>query len=354
MVVQQLTVLLHASLDPYNTTEEMAITWERVVMDWTNAKFVYKGDLNIYVRTASKYDDVQLLKIPNLKLILNMEWVCLGNPNDHHNVIYCAPDKIPEYSSNQVHDSFRAFRSQNVNLSIQMETKPTNNSTNNCPILLLYGSTLRWIESLKLILSGVTRPTKRGRIFNNIRPRKIQLSRHYKKIHLLVGLHKFQVCYWMSFAMQRGCELIGGRLSSCSEHNLALHAIDDGLKHRPKAEWSIVYMNSDLDDSEIWLKSALHDENDLNETLTLRQTVEKCYCLSVAKVSYGRETVLKQTERNKDAPTHRLVVYDLRGAWTKSNRNVAFALFDTFMKNKVLSSYSFVKYLLIIVYRFSV
>ncbi|CAG9838728.1 unnamed protein product [Diabrotica balteata] len=331
MVVQQLTVLLHGSLDPYNTTEEMALTWEKVVMDWTNAKFVYKGDLNVYVRTASKYDDVQLLKLPNLKLILGIEWVCLGNPNDHHSVVQCAPDKVPEYSSNQVHDSFRAFRSQNVNLSIVLETRPVPNEPNSCPILLLYGSTLRWIESLKLILSGVTRPTKRGRIFNNLRPRKIQLSRHYKRVHLLMGLHKFQVCYWMSFAMQRGCELFGGRLSSSSEHTLSLVAIDDGLKHRPKAEWSVVYMNSELNDFEIWLKSALHDEMEL-ELPSPRQPVEKCYCLSVAKVSYGRETVLPNHERNKDVPTHRLVVYDLRGAWTKSNRNVAFALFDTFMK----------------------
>ncbi|XP_074027559.1 bridge-like lipid transfer protein family member hobbit isoform X2 [Leptinotarsa decemlineata] len=331
MVVEQLTVLLHASLDPYNTTEEMALTWEKVIMDWTNAKFVYKGDLNIFVRTASKYDDVQLLKMPNLKLILGINWVCLGHPNDHHSVIQCAPDKVPEYSSNQVHDSFRAFRSQNVNLSIVLETRPVPNEPNNCPILLLYGSTLRWIESLKLILSGVTRPTKRGRIFNNVRPRKIQLSRHYKKVHLLIGLHKFQVCYWMSFSMQRGSELFGGRLSSSSEHTLSLVNIDDGLKHRPKAEWSVVYMNSELSDFEMWLKSALHDEQDV-EVPTPRQPVEKCFCLSVAKVSYGRETVVPSQERNKDIPTHRLVVHDLRGAWTKSNRNVAFALFDTFMK----------------------
>ncbi|CAG9863492.1 unnamed protein product [Phyllotreta striolata] len=331
MVVQQLTVLLHGSLDPYNTTEEMALTWEKVVMDWTNAKFVYKGDLNVYVRTASKYDDVQLLKLPNLKLILGIQWQCLGNPNDHHSVVQCAPDKVPEYSSNQVHDSFRAFRSQNVNLSIVLETRPVPNEPNSCPILLLYGSTLRWIESLKLILSGVTRPTKRGRIFNNLRPRKTQLSRHYKKIHLLMHLHKFQVCYWMSFSMQRGCELFGGRLSSSAEHTLSLVGVDDGLKHRPKAEWSVVYMNSELNDFEIWLKSALHDEMEL-ELPAPRQPVEKCYCLSVAKVSYGRETIVHGQERNKDVPTHRLVVYDLKGAWTKSNRNVAFALFDTFMK----------------------
>lgn len=183
------------------------------------------------MRTASKYDDCQLLHLPNLKLILGIKWNCLSDPNDHHNVVQCAPDKIPEYSSNQVsgqydvpdgiyitsscssfyfqvHDSFRAFRSQNVSLNIVLETRPPTpqhpSVSFDNPTLVLYGSTLRWIENLKLILSGVTRPTKRGRIFANVRPRKIQLSRHYKKVHLIVGLHKFQVCYWLSYAMQRG------------------------------------------------------------------------------------------------------------------------------------------------------
>lgn len=73
-----------------------------VIIKFFLAKFVYKGDLNIFVRTASKYDDVQLLKLPNLKLILGIHWVCLGNPNDHHSVVQCAADKVPEYSSNQV------------------------------------------------------------------------------------------------------------------------------------------------------------------------------------------------------------------------------------------------------------
>lgn len=40
MVVEQLTVLLHASLDPYNTTEEMELTWHQVVMDWTNGSII--------------------------------------------------------------------------------------------------------------------------------------------------------------------------------------------------------------------------------------------------------------------------------------------------------------------------
>lgn len=36
MYVRQLTFLLHASLDPYNTTEEMEVTWSNLEMDWTN------------------------------------------------------------------------------------------------------------------------------------------------------------------------------------------------------------------------------------------------------------------------------------------------------------------------------
>nr|CAD7259627.1 unnamed protein product [Timema shepardi] len=348
MFMHQMTVLLHASLDPYNTTEEMELTWSDVAMDWTNAKVVFKGELNVYVRTASKYDDCRMLHLPNLKLSTKLNWMCLADPNDHHSVMPCAPDKLPEYSSNQEHDSFRAFRSQQLDVNISLETKPNVSRGSpelDCPVALLYGSTLRWFENLKLILSGVTRPTRRGAVFHNFRPRKIQLSRHYKRIHLLLGLHRYQVYYWMSFAMQRGFELLGGRISSCSEHTLNIVSVVGGLKHRPRAEWSIVYMNCDLNDAEIWLKSALQEEPG-KEVVSLRQPVEKCYCLSVGKVSYGRETTLprhgdllntsEKAGGSRDTPTHRLVVYDLKGAWTKSNRDVAFALFDAFMKTKQL------------------
>lgn len=72
------------------------------------------------------------------------------------------------------------------------------------------------------------------------------------------------------------------------------------------------------------------------------QPVEKCFCLSVDSVSYGRAPVRgwhdsNQANRDINTPTHQLVVRDLKGAWTESNRDVAFALFDTFMKNKVFN-----------------
>lgn len=39
MCVAQMTVLLHASLDPYNTTEEMELTWTNLALDWTSGKY---------------------------------------------------------------------------------------------------------------------------------------------------------------------------------------------------------------------------------------------------------------------------------------------------------------------------
>lgn len=356
MIAKQFTVLLHASLDPYNTTEEMELSWHNCGIVWTNAKWMFKGELTVCVRTASRYDDCRLLHFPNLKLTLKLNWICLANPNDHHAVIPCAPDKLPEYSSNQVHDSFRAFRSQNLNVWISFETKPVQGQPQidyDLPNLVLYGSTLRWFESLKLILSGITRPTRRGPVFNNVRPRKKQLSRHYRKAHLQMSLHKFQVLYWMSHALHRGFELNGGRVTFSSEHTLSLHPIDDGLVHRPRADWATMYMNCELNDAEIWLKSILSSEkiaassSEENITNPDSMKIVKFYFLSLAKVSYGREASIPTVPVNsgggadpkqKDTPVHKLVVYDLKGAWTKNNRDVAFALFDSFMKSQKLKN----------------
>lgn len=83
-----------------------------------------------------------------------------------------------------------------------------------------------------MILSGVTRLTRRGVLFSNTKPRKPQLSRHYHRLCVSLNLHKFRIIYWMSFAKQRGLELVGGRLSLSSEHTHTLTNVEDGLKHR--------------------------------------------------------------------------------------------------------------------------
>ncbi|XP_049867367.1 protein KIAA0100 [Pectinophora gossypiella] len=332
------TCLLHVSLDPYNTTEEMELTWTDLVLDWTNGKLGFLGELNVFVRTASKYDDCRVLRVPALRLSVKLGWQCVGEPRDHHAVAPCAPGRLPEYSSNQEHDSYRAFRSQGLDIHLSMDTKPIDRDG---PILLLYGSTLRWFESLKLILSGITRPTRRGRVFKNVRPRKPQLSRHYRNVSVSLTLHNLQVFYWSSSSMQRGIEMLGVRVTCGSKHHLSLVPTNDGLVRRPRANWTTVYMNCDLNDAEIWLKTpaALPDDKDSDENSSVLApaAMEKCYCLSVRRVSYGREAGGAGGAGGAGAaPAHRLAVHDLRGAWTKLNRDLAFALIDTYIKTQQL------------------
>lgn len=63
---------LHTTLDPYNTTEEVELTLCDANFDWTNAQIKCLAELNLFVRTASKYDDCQLLHLPNLTLTIQV------------------------------------------------------------------------------------------------------------------------------------------------------------------------------------------------------------------------------------------------------------------------------------------
>ena len=48
-------------------------------LEWSEAQFKVRGTLDIYVRTASKYDDGHLLHLPALALRVKLVWVRLSN-----------------------------------------------------------------------------------------------------------------------------------------------------------------------------------------------------------------------------------------------------------------------------------
>ncbi|XP_078336664.1 protein hobbit-like [Crassostrea virginica] len=352
MSVQQMSWLYHASFDPYNTTELMDWSWTDLILDWTNAKFRLKGDLDIYARTASKYDDCKLLHLPNLSLCVKLGWICLGDANDHHSVMPCAPDKVPEYSLEE-HDSFRAFRSQNLNLEISMDTKPMRDNTLNVPSCLFYASTLKFLDKIGTCLASVTRPIKRGAIFKNTKPRKIQLTRHYRTIKLDVNLHRFNICYWMSFSKQHGQELLADAFVLHSCNDLTLVPVEDGLFHRPAANWSVRYLSCDLTAAKVWLQSARQTADELN--VSLRNPVDKKLFITVNKVTYKRgditspksegaesdsegegESEVRDTQMQQSQFVHNLHVYEMKGAWTKHNRNVLIGLYDSYQKAQSL------------------
>ncbi|KAG1677164.1 Protein KIAA0100 [Nymphon striatum] len=192
-----------------------------------------------------------------------------------------------------------------------------------------------------MILSGVSRPTRRGVLFNNTKPKKLQLSRHYKNIRLNICLHKISVYYWMSFAEERGFELYSGLFSLSSEQSLSLIKIDDGLIHRPSAIWSINYMNWELNNVESWLINSTRKESqDVIPNTSIEY--DKSFFLTVSKMSYGRESTFGQDlltvpdQLLDDPPTHMLTIHSLQGSWTLKNRNLIFALIDAYQKTQLL------------------
>ncbi|XP_022666195.1 protein KIAA0100-like isoform X2 [Varroa jacobsoni] len=420
---RRLSYLQHASLNPYNNTEMLDTTWTNAMVYWHNGRIICQGDLDQLIYTASRYYASHLLHFPNLKLSVKMTWRCIGNPFDHQSVMPCAADKLPEYSIHQRHDSYRAFRSTSLNVSISLETKCSNrsqrgithtsqssqqqqqqlqrqleqqqavgsaihsgnvgdtqngsaqvkgklkvskdkgrsasgelctgrtvdNNGNNddnsetrpqqqvqqqqgkqqeqldTPRLQLYSATIRWLENFKIIVTGLSRLTRRGKLFGNTRPRKTRLSRHFHSATAIISLHRFQVSCWTSLARHAGFQLDSGRFQLSCEHHLTMLAVrDDFQQIRHKPSWSTFYMNCELSDSShIWL---YHTENEEQEAL-------KRYFLSVSCVSYGRETKLHNMPElgDDETPLHRLAVHGLKGAWTKHNRDVVFGLFDAFI-----------------------
>lgn len=77
-----------------------------------------------------------------------------------------------------------------------------------------------------------------------------------------VNLHRFNICYWMSFSKQHGSELLAESfvLNVCND--LTLVPIEDGLFHRPAANWSVRYLSCELLGAKTWLCSAHKESED--------------------------------------------------------------------------------------------
>ncbi|XP_077995172.1 bridge-like lipid transfer protein family member 2 [Glandiceps talaboti] len=348
MSLDQFTILWHASYDPYNTREMLEWKWKLIYLDWTNAHFLIKGDLDVYVRTASKYDDCRLFHLPNFRLEIDLQWITNGDCNDHHSVMPCAPDKVPEHSD-RGHDSYAAFRSQNVDVKMTLDVKGLKKSDSiDMPSCLFYASTMRWLQTFHSILVEVTRPTRRGKYFKTTKPRKILLGRHYRFCEFNAKWPSFRVSYWASFAKQNGVEFNLGPGTFRVRCRRTLTPFNDGLKRRAQASWTIVQCASDIGKSQVYLCTM--KQQHLNDQVTLmRRPIDKHDFISVLRLVYCRQQVdqkesvneeilmseSEQLDSEKDF-VHKLVVHDLRGVWTTNNREVAFSLYDQYSKVQLL------------------
>ena len=60
-------------------------------------KWLIKGDLEVFAKTASLYDECKLISLPDVRLSIRLVWKTLGNSNAHHEVMPCAQNKVPDF-----------------------------------------------------------------------------------------------------------------------------------------------------------------------------------------------------------------------------------------------------------------
>nr|KAF6415994.1 hypothetical protein HJG59_007243 [Molossus molossus] len=338
MDVEQANLHQLATEDPYNTTENMHWEWNHLSFHWKPGQFVFKGDLDVNVRTASKYDDCCFLHLPDLCMTLDLQWLCHGNPHDHHGVTLRAPEFLPEVPLGQFHDSYRAFRSENLNLSIKMDLT-RHSGTISQPRILLYSSTLRWMQNFWATWTSVTRPICRGKLFNNLKPGKKKLGQHYKQLSFTALFPQLQVHYWASFAQQRGIQI------ECSQGHVFTRGTQrlipqaGTVMRRLISDWSVTQMVSDLSQVTVHLMASPTEES---ADHCLDPLVTKTHLLSLSSLTYQRHsnrTTEEELSTRVGDPafhTHQLHLVDLRASWTTTNRDIAFGLYDGYKKAAVL------------------
>ncbi|KAI7800861.1 putative UPF0378 protein [Triplophysa rosa] len=338
MDIEQANLHQLATEDPYNTTENLHWEWSKLNFDWNPGQFVFKGDLDVNVRTASKYDDICFLHLPNLCMTLDLQWLCHGNPHDHHAVMLCAAENIADVTSGQPHDSYRAFRSENLNLSITMDLDRRGGKEPCQPRILLYSSTLRWMQNFWATWTSVSRPICRGKLFHSLRPNRRKLGQHYKQMSYTASFPQLQVHYWASFAQQRGIQL------ECSKGHVftrgAQRLIPQAgtVMRRLISEWNVTQMVSELSLVTVHLMASTWDETADHQ---INAQVKKTHLLSLSSLSYQRQSNRIEEEVNSNdesnaSYTHKLCLVDLRASWTTANRNIAFGLYDGYKKAAVL------------------
>ncbi|GAB1296519.1 Protein KIAA0100 [Apodemus speciosus] len=272
---------------------------------WDKSRLLFHGDWHMDIEQANLHQ-------------LATEWLCHGNPHDHHSVTLRAPEFLPEVPLGQLHDSYRAFRSENLNLSIKMDLT---RHTISQPRILLYSSTLRWMQNFWATWTSIARPICRGKLFNNLKPSKKKLGQHYRQLSYTALFPQLQVHYWASFAQQRGIQI------ECSQGHVFTRGTQrlipqaGTVMRRLISEWSVTQMVSDLSQVTVHLMTHL---------------------LSLSSLTYQRhsnrttEEELSTRDGDPAFHTHQLYLVDLRISWTTTNRDIAFGLYDGYKKAAVL------------------
>lgn len=319
---EKMVTTMLASNDPYNETETVEMLWEDFGLDWALGEIRIKSGLKIFLRTASRYDDSQILSLPDVRLKVLLGWECGGDPHEHHAVQLCAPHRLPHYSSTEEHDSYRQFRSSCVNVTLNFDVSPGSCTTHEkMPNLLLYSNTFRWIEQFLKSLTTKNRNVRRGKVFGNRVLLKPQLSKHFGKLQFSFSLPKVLVTYWMSHSSSYGFRVFSDGLQlTASFRQTVQHSSvnrEMNVQRRKIYTWSTHHMTC------TWWATQIHVYGGDSRPPSDGSPSEDTFLLGFGRVQYARETF-----PGKDVPLHKVTAFDLKMAWTAENRDACLTIAD--------------------------
>ena len=97
------------------------------------------------------------------------------------------------------HDSFRNFRSSNIDLTLIFDTcrddDVTEAASRDLPEILVFSSSLRWLRNFVDAINAIVRPIRRGKLFARHQQQrvKLKLSRHYNNVNLYFNFPQLRV-----------------------------------------------------------------------------------------------------------------------------------------------------------------
>lgn len=71
------------------------------------------------------------------------------------------------------------------------------------PKILLYSSTLRWMQNFWATWTSVSRPICRGKLFHSLRPVRKKLGQHYKQMSYTAAFPQLQVRHFFYYIPRR-------------------------------------------------------------------------------------------------------------------------------------------------------
>ncbi|GMT29181.1 hypothetical protein PFISCL1PPCAC_20478, partial [Pristionchus fissidentatus] len=323
-----------ASLDPYNTSETLEWIWTDWGLDWAQGEICTRSALEVFLRTASRYDDLRLLYLPRVNLRVEMEWNCLGQPYDHHAVELCTADKLPHLSTD--HDSYRAFRSLSVNTVISLGVHADEESGGTeggegggRPKVVLYANCVRCLDLLLATISRTNGNTRRGPVFGVPPISKRQLSKHFRHVNISIKLPLFEITYLMSQSSPQGLRLTCDQVELVSSLvQSAQPPVDDKLKRRPLFRWSVEHISAALGETQVHLLGVDPPPSPGSS----RSPPSSRPLLSFSRVVHTSEKAVGAGPAQK-----KVTVHELRLAWTAAQRDVCLGILEGTRRATLLS-----------------